>query len=75
MNANDLYQAALTADNGTATHVLPDGSTLYCSVKRVAGRSIVRGHHRTEWNHKPVNAPYSKTISRARAVELLKESP
>lgn len=74
MDSNTLYQQARANFNGsygTATHTLADGSTLYCSLSRVAGRSVVSRHLRQEWNHKPATEQYSKRISRARALELL----
>lgn len=73
MTTTELYIAASKAKDGVATMALADGATLFCCVGRVAGRSIVRRHHRTEWRHKPATEQYSKRISRARAVELLKQ--
>lgn len=72
MTTSELYQAALKAEPyQTATHTLPNGDTLFCSVRRVAGRSIVKGHHRTDWRLKAAAEQYSKPISRNTAVQLL----
>lgn len=65
-----LYQAAMKADDGIARCVLPDGSELFCCIDRVAGRSIVRKHLRTEWRHKAATEQYSKRISIAQAGKL-----
>ena len=76
MTANDLYQAAV-ADMaarqehwGVSRHVV-GGGELVCSVKRVAGRSIVGKHFRTTWGVVPTGEKYAKGISRAVAILLL----
>lgn len=72
MTTSELYQAALKAEPyQTATHTLPNGDTLFCSVKVVAGRSITRKHFRTNWFLKRAAEQYSKAISRNTAVQLL----
>jgi hypothetical protein len=79
MTTTNLYQAAVAdmaarkTHYGAARHVVASGAELICSVKRVAGRSIIAGHYRTTWHLVPVGEQYSKGISRAAAVKLLAE--
>lgn len=76
---NDLYQAAITDSQvrrerwGVATHTLSNGATVFCSIHKVAGRSITRSHHRTTYALKAVGEQYSKSISRDKVAALLKD--
>lgn len=78
MQTNDLYQDAAAnvgaefPGSGVAKRMLSDGSELFCVVKRVAGRSQVKGHHRVNWRVRSATEQYSKAISRKQAVALLK---
>ena len=71
MNTNDLYQAAL--ETGTARITLNNGDVLICAVDKVAGRSITKKHYRTTFLKLAAGEQYSKQISRAKAVEMLKD--
>ncbi len=72
MTTNELYQAALVAQPyTTARHTLPNGDILFCSIDRVAGRSVVKKHRRTTWNLKLAAEEFSKPVSRNRAAQLL----
>lgn len=78
MNTNEMYQAAI--DNmkqngeyyGVSRFTLANGDVLICSIKRVAGQSVVSKHHRTTYHLKFSFGQFSKQISKAKAVELLK---
>ena len=78
MTTNDLYLAAV-ADmearkdgyGGIATHTLPNGAVIYCSVRKVAGASIRARHFRTSFNLKKATDEYSKPISRASVAGML----
>lgn len=81
MSTNEMYQSAL-ADmsrnqargwGGVARQALPNGDELFCMVRRVAGRSIVRSHHRTTWGLRPAAEQYQKPISQDKAAALLAE--
>lgn len=69
---NDIFQKALVSQPYTvARYALPNGDTLICSVHKVAGRSVVKGHRRTTWGLKLAAEEYAKPVSRDRAAQLL----
>lgn len=78
MNTNDLYLAAVSSVGnherawGAARHTLANGDVIICNVDAVAGASQVKRHFRTTWGRVPAGAQFSKTISRVKAVELLR---
>lgn len=78
MTTNELYQQALAnraqtnERYGVAKIVLQTGETIICSVRPVAGRSIVGKHERTEYGIIRVGQQYAKPISRANVEKLLK---
>lgn len=71
MTLNDLYVAAVkdlqAGGFGVARVALSNGDELICSVARVAGRSITRGHYRTNYLIRPAGEEFSKPYSRAKA--------
>jgi hypothetical protein len=78
MTANDLYQDAVDdmaarKEHWGVSRYLVTGGELICSVKRVAGRSIVAKHFRTTWGLISAGERYAKSISRATAVKMLAE--
>lgn len=78
MTTTALYQAAVADMEarkeryGVARQAIPGAGELICSIKRVAGRSVVKGHYRTNWLFLKAGEQYSKEISRDRAVEILR---
>ncbi len=74
MTTTEMYQAAVDALGsgfGVSRQTLSGGAELICQVKRVAGRSVVAKHYRTNWFILPLGDKYSKTISRKQAAEYL----
>lgn len=72
MTANELYRVAIAAQPYmVASHTLPSGVMVICSVAKVAGRSIVKKHYRTTWSLKLATDEYAKPISRRIAQSLL----
>lgn len=78
MNTNDLYQQAV-ADReqtgeryGVARAVLSTGETIICSIKPVAGCSIVNKHDRVKYGIIRAGEQFAKKISRAEVAKLLR---
>lgn len=76
---NDLSRAALNdlarrgSHFGVVQHELSDGSVLFCTITKVAGRSIVGTHLRTEFDLCRPGERWSTRISSAAASTLLAE--
>lgn len=79
-STNELYQAAVDHMIGTKEHYgvartfLPNGDMLHAFVTKVAGHSVRLGHMRTTFGHKPASEKYAKTISRAKAAGMLRDT-
>ena len=57
---------------GNSYHHLPNGDKIICSVTGVAGKSVTKGHLRTNFGLKKADAQYAKPISKAKVNEKLK---